>query len=550
MTELRLVVPPGTGGRVDRFAADLSGLSRTRVQKLIGEGRLTVEGIPLKANAVVAPGTVLELVVPAPEPADIAPEAIPLDVVHEDADLLVVNKPSGLVVHPSPGHRSGTLVNALLARPTAYGGIAGVERPGIVHRLDRDTSGLLIVAKTDLAQASLMAQLKARRVKKTYLALVAGSVEAGAGRIEAPIGRDPRNRQRMAVVADGRPSVTGYRVRERFADWTLLECDLVTGRTHQIRVHLAAIGHPVAGDPVYGTGTSRRGPDGLGRLFLHAWRLAFASPSSGDLLRLDAPLPPDLEAVLLRLRAAAAGRPIAPDGRSPDDPPDAGDGEPPAAPAAIPLALLDDPLGGAPALGAPGALLVVVSGPSGVGKDTIIEALRARPRDPDYHNVVTGTTRAPRPGEVNGSSYHFLSPERFEALRAAGAFLEWAEVHGNRYATPRAEVRRALAAGDDVILKIDVQGAAAVKASVPDALLVFVVPPSLEALFGRLRARATETAEELEVRQRNGAIELARAGDYDYVVVNETGQVERTAERIDEIIRAERARHPDRRVRV
>jgi guanylate kinase len=208
----------------------------------------------------------------------------------------------------------------------------------------------------------------------------------------------------------------------------------------------------------------------------------------------------------------------------------------------------DDPLAGSPSAGAPGALLVVVSGPSGVGKDTIIEALRARPRDPDYHYVVTCTTRSPRPGEVDGASYHFLDRGRFATLRDAGAFLEWAEVHGNWYATPRAEVRRALASGHDVILKIDVQGAAAVKASVPDALLVFVVPPSLEALFRRLRARATETAEELELRQRNAAIELARAGDYDHVVVNEDGQVERTARRIDDIIRAERRRHPDRRV--
>jgi guanylate kinase len=209
---------------------------------------------------------------------------------------------------------------------------------------------------------------------------------------------------------------------------------------------------------------------------------------------------------------------------------------------------LGDPLAGLPTAGAPGALLVVVSGPSGVGKDTIIEALRRRPRTPDYHYVVTCTTRASRPAEVDGQSYHFVGRERFEALRDAGAFLEWAEVHGNWYATPRAEVRRALAAGRDVILKIDVQGAAAVKASVPAAVLIFVVPPTLEALFRRLQARATENAEELEVRQRNAAIELARAGDYDHVVVNEDGRVEHTAEQIDEIIRAERARQPGRRV--
>jgi 23S rRNA pseudouridine1911/1915/1917 synthase len=312
VTELRLVVPAGGGGRADRFAADLSGLSRSRVQRLISDGRVTADGALVKANTLVPSGAVLVIDVPPPEPAGIEAEAIPLDVVFEDDDVLVVDKPAGLVVHPSPGHWSGTLVNALLARDTTYGGIAGVERPGIVHRLDRDTSGLLMVAKTDVAQASLMAQLKARRVKKTYLALVQGGVQAGAGRIEAPIGRDPKNRMRMAVVADGRPSVTGYRVRERFADWTFLELDLVTGRTHQIRVHLAALGHSIAGDTVYGTGTARRGPSGLDRLFLHAWRLVFAAPATGDLVRAEAPLPAELEGVLEALRRAAADVPPRP----------------------------------------------------------------------------------------------------------------------------------------------------------------------------------------------------------------------------------------------
>jgi 23S rRNA pseudouridine1911/1915/1917 synthase len=306
MSELRLVVPEGGRGRADRFAADLSGLSRSRIQRLIADGRLTVDGKPVRANSSVGPGTILVLEVPPPEPAGIAPEEIPLEVAYEDPDVLVVVKPAGLVVHPSPGHPVGTIVNALLARDTSYGGIAGVERPGIVHRLDRDTSGLLMVAKTDVGQAALMAQLRARRVKKRYLALVQGAVQATAGRIEAPIGRDPANRMRMAVVSGGRPSVTGYRVRERLPGWTLLEVDLVTGRTHQIRVHLAALGHPVAGDPVYGTGTARRGPRDLGRLFLHAWRLAFVTPASGDLVRLEAPLPEDLEAVLAALRAGAA----------------------------------------------------------------------------------------------------------------------------------------------------------------------------------------------------------------------------------------------------
>jgi guanylate kinase len=195
-----------------------------------------------------------------------------------------------------------------------------------------------------------------------------------------------------------------------------------------------------------------------------------------------------------------------------------------------------------------GAMLVIISGPSGVGKDTIIEALRERPRDPDYHYVVTCTTRARRPGEIDGLSYQFLTPEEFLALRDSGGLLEANEVHGNWYGTPRAQVREALAAGHDVILKIDVQGAQQVKERVPNALLVFVVPPSLEALFDRLRSRATETADQLELRQRNAAIELARQEDYDYVVTNDDGQVERTAARIDEIIADEHRLHPSRRV--
>ena len=214
-----------------------------------------------------------------------------------------------------------------------------------------------------------------------------------------------------------------------------------------------------------------------------------------------------------------------------------------------------EPSGDAPAespevLGAPGALLVIISGPSGVGKDTVIDALQARPRDPDYAYTVTCTTRARRPGEVDGVSYHFVSEAAFEKLRRTGRLLEWAEVHGHRYGTPRADVARALATGRDVILKIDVQGAAAVKQAVPDALLIFIVPPSLEALFARLRARATESADELELRQRNAALELAQRSHYDAVVVNETGRVAETARRIDELVALERARHAARRIRI
>jgi 23S rRNA pseudouridine1911/1915/1917 synthase len=300
-------VPPGRPAeRVDRFVTDRSGLSRSHVQRLIAEERLTVNGRPLRASAIVTGGMDLVFDVPEPRPEEVVAEQTPLHVVYEDDDLLIVDKPAGMVVHPAPGHDTGTLVNALLGRDDGkgLGTIAGRTRPGIVHRLDRDTSGLIVIARDDAAQAALMAQLKARRVKKRYLALVGGSVAATVGRIEAPVGRDPRHRTRMAVVPDGRAAVTGYRVRERFDGWTLLECDLVTGRTHQLRVHLASIGHAVAGDPVYATGRVRTGPRHLSRLFLHSWRIELLSPSDGHLIRAEAPLPDELEAVIAALREA------------------------------------------------------------------------------------------------------------------------------------------------------------------------------------------------------------------------------------------------------
>lgn len=304
---LRVQVPEsGAGGRADRFVADASGLSRARVQRLISEGLVTSAGVPVKARDTLAPGAVVEVSVPEAPVATLEPEPMDLQVVYQDDDLLIVDKPAGVVTHPSPGHAAGTLVHGLLGlaqeEGTSLGTVGGADRAGIVHRLDRDTSGLLMVARTDEAQLALQAQLKARRIQKRYLALVAGGVAAQAGRIEAPLGRDPRDRMRMAVVPGGRDSVTLYRVRERFPAWSLLEVDLITGRTHQIRVHLASIGHPVAGDPLYATGAARRGPDGLRRLFLHAWRLELASPSGGGLIRAEAPLPPELEAVLDRLR--------------------------------------------------------------------------------------------------------------------------------------------------------------------------------------------------------------------------------------------------------
>ncbi|MDQ3938630.1 MAG: RluA family pseudouridine synthase [Chloroflexota bacterium] len=307
---LTLTVPAGDEPRrADRVVADAAGLSRSYVQRLIEDGRLTAGGRPVKGNTFLPPGARLELELPEPSPTSVQAEDIPLRVAYEDDDVLIVDKPAGLVTHPAPGHTSGTLVNALLARggASAYGTLGGAERAGIVHRLDRDTSGLIVIARNDRAQAALMAQLKARRVRKTYLALAAGSLPAEVGRIEAPVGRDPRHPRRMAVVPGGRPSTTGYRVRERFSDWTLLEVDLVTGRTHQIRVHLASIRHPLAGDSVYGSAIARRGPPGLERQFLHSWRIEFASVSGDRLIRAEAPLPGDLAAVLDGLRAAERG---------------------------------------------------------------------------------------------------------------------------------------------------------------------------------------------------------------------------------------------------
>ena len=329
----------------------------------------------------------------------------------------------------------------------------------------------------------------------------------------------------MAVVPDGRPSATGYRVRERFTDWTLLELDLITGRTHQIRVHLDAIGHPVAGDPVYGTGTSRKGPEGLERLFLHAWRLELASPSTSKLVRVEAPLPARARGGARGLRAAEASAGAGPAGGIVTD-------------------------RGRRSRARPGAQLVIISGPSGRGQG---HDHRRPPRAApgpglplrrDLHH------RAPRPGEVPGVSYQFLTPERVHAAPRCRRAARGQRGPRQLVRDAAPQVRQALAAGHDVILKIDVQGAQVVKERVSDALLVFVVPPSLEALFQRLRSRATETADELEIRQRNAAIELARQDDYDHVVVNETGQVERTAAEIEAIIVQEKRRNAGRRVRI
>ncbi len=314
-----LTVGEGERDRLDRFVADRLGLSRTRVQKLLGAGRVTVDGRPGKKSEPVEPGATVVVRVPAPQPVAIEAEDLPLDVVYEDDALLVVNKPAGMVVHPAPGHRSGTLVNALLWHVPEVAGVGGRRRPGIVHRLDRDTSGLLVVAKTDAAHRSLADALRMRRVRRVYCAAAWGHLAEDPVTIDAPIGRDPKDRKRMAVRPDGRRAVTRARVRERWLRADLLDVALQTGRTHQIRVHLAHVGHPVVGDAVYGAGWER----GLGgptrrwveelarrtpRQFLHARELVFRHPVTGASMRFEADLPPDLAAVA-RWAAAATGAP-------------------------------------------------------------------------------------------------------------------------------------------------------------------------------------------------------------------------------------------------
>lgn len=290
------------GERLDVFLArQASELSRSRVQKLIEGGLATVGGRPAKANHRISPGEAVALTVPAPESVAVAAEDIPLDVVYEDADVVVVNKPRGMVVHPAAGNWRGTLVNALLARCDDLSGVGGEVRPGIVHRLDKDTSGVMVAAKSDRAHASLARQIKDRTAGRRYLALVHGNLKADEGLVDAAIGRHRTDRKKMAVDPDhGREARTRFRVRERFGDYTLVECKLETGRTHQIRVHMAYIGHPVVGDPKYGPRTS---PFAIAGQALHAAELTFRHPVSGDEMAFAAPLPADMEAILAKLRA-------------------------------------------------------------------------------------------------------------------------------------------------------------------------------------------------------------------------------------------------------
>jgi 23S rRNA pseudouridine1911/1915/1917 synthase len=304
----RILVDESTTERLDAWLAGrLSDLSRSRITQLLGEGSITVNGAPARKSYRPSGGDVIEVTVPAAGPSSIDAEAIPLNVVYEDSDLLVIDKPAGLVVHPAPGHRSGTLVNALLHHVRDLSGIGGVLRPGIVHRLDKDTSGLLLVAKNDEAHRGLSAALKRRDIRRFYLAAAWGHLSADTLEIDAPIGRARSDRKRMAVMEDGRPALTRLRRLARWRSADLVHAELQSGRTHQIRVHLAHIGHPVVGDSTYGSnvlrgmgGPAHRWAQELARRverqFLHAAELRFQHPRTGEAMRFKSDLPPDLAA--------------------------------------------------------------------------------------------------------------------------------------------------------------------------------------------------------------------------------------------------------------
>jgi 23S rRNA pseudouridine1911/1915/1917 synthase len=302
-THIWRVQPDQVGQRLDRYlVAQLAGLSRTGVQQLIADKAVLVNGKAGKAGYLLRPNDEVRALwtVPTVQQHDMQPQALPLDIIYEDADLLIINKAAGMVVHPAPGHHDDTLVNALLARYPELREHEGDLRPGIVHRLDRDTSGLLMVARNTRTQAALIEQMKRHEIEKRYIALVEGVIGLDQGSIDAPIGRDPRHRQQMAItMVDSREAITHFRVLKRYNNHTLLLLELETGRTHQIRVHLKAIGHPVMGDPTYGSGRTWRGIH-LQRQFLHAYQLRLTHPTTGALMEFEAPLPADLQSVLDR----------------------------------------------------------------------------------------------------------------------------------------------------------------------------------------------------------------------------------------------------------
>lgn len=289
------------GERIDVFLSRQEWApSRAFLQKLIKDRKVLVNGTPVKASYRPAAGDLIVVEVPRPEPARVVPQPLPLEILYEDEDLVVVNKPRGMVVHPAAGNRDQTLVNALLAHCRELSGVGGVMRPGIVHRLDKDTSGLLVAAKNDFAHLALARQLKERTMLRKYLALVHGRITPPGGVIDAPIGRHPVERKKMTVLASGRRAVTHYRVLEHVGSCTLLEVRLETGRTHQIRVHMQYIGHPVVGDPLYDK--KKREPAPLEGQALHAATLGFIHPRTGQYLEFTAPLPPEMEAAIAACR--------------------------------------------------------------------------------------------------------------------------------------------------------------------------------------------------------------------------------------------------------
>jgi len=312
---VRLEVPSEEAGlRLDRFLAGAGrGWSRSQVARWIEGGHVTRNGRHSKPAQFLVAGDVIEVNPPPPSPSEVLPQAIPLDVLYEDGHLIVINKPPGLVIHPAAGNPDGTLVNALLAHCRDLSGIGGVERPGIVHRLDKDTSGVLIAAKTDLAHRALSLSFRWRTTDKRYLAVAYGAPKTAEGVVDAPIARHPIERKRMAVVPGGRQARTLWWARERFDGAWLVECRLVTGRTHQVRVHLAHIGHALVGDPTYAGRQWRAIEDGalaaacrdFPRQALHAWKLTITHPASGEPMTFEAPIPADIQALLDTLRAKA-----------------------------------------------------------------------------------------------------------------------------------------------------------------------------------------------------------------------------------------------------
>lgn len=297
----RLIITENEAGmRADVALAQLLDITRSNMQKLLEDGRVVKGSKVLKSNYKLKNGDEIIVDLPEPEPLDVQPENIPLDIIYEDEDVVVVNKARGMVVHPAAGNYSGTLVNALLYHCKNLSGINGVIRPGIVHRLDKDTSGIMICAKNDAAHVSLSEQIQSKTAQRTYMAVVRGNIKSDSGVIETQIARDKNDRKKMAVVKEGgRDAVTEYEVLERFGKYTIVKCKLKTGRTHQIRVHMEYLGYPLVGDPKY---SPMKTPFSINGQTLHSWTLTFTHPRTQEVMSFEAPLPEDMKKIVTRLR--------------------------------------------------------------------------------------------------------------------------------------------------------------------------------------------------------------------------------------------------------